>query len=112
MTPPRPPRSPRSFEAVEPSNVGVELAIPAAVLELVAVRVAELLADRLAPAGPESWVGVDDVARHLGYADDLDRGRRRVWDLKARGLLPFREDGRRLLFRLSDVDVHLEGGQR
>jgi len=112
MTPPRPPRSPRSFEAVEPSNVGVELAIPPAVFELIAVRVAELLADRLAPAGLEGWIGVDAVATHLGYGDDLDRGRRRVWDLKSRGLLPFREDGRRLLFRLTDVDAYVEGGRR
>jgi hypothetical protein len=110
MSSAQPPRPARSLGGGEQASL--ELAVPAAVLELVAERVADLLADRLSPAGPEPWAGVEDVARHLGYRDDLDAGRRRVYDLKARGLLPFREDGRRLLFRLSDVDAYLEGRGR
>lgn len=55
--------------------------------------------------GPdERWVGVDDVARHLGVGkDSIYR-----W-VESRGL-PARKVGRLLRFKLSEVDAWVEAG--
>jgi excisionase family DNA binding protein len=52
----------------------------------------------------ERWVGVDEVAAHLGVAKDSVYR----W-AESRGL-PARRVGRLLRFRLSDVDAWVEGG--
>lgn len=66
-------------------------------------RLADLVAERLdvQHAGPESWVGVTDAAAHLGCK------RQRIYDLVYNRAIPFRKDGSRLLFRLSDLDAWL-----
>ena len=52
----------------------------------------------------EKWVGVDDVAAHLGVAkDSIYR-----W-VEKRGL-PARKVGRLLRFKLSEVDAWVEAG--
>lgn len=64
---------------------------------------AELVADKLsANHEPEGWVGVDRAAEHLNCKPQ------RIYDLVYRDAIPFRKDGARLLFRLSDLDSWLE----
>jgi len=56
-------------------------------------------------APDERWVGVDDVAAHLGVGkDSIYR-----W-VENRGL-PARKVGRLLRFRLSEVDAWVEAGE-
>lgn len=55
-------------------------------------------------ASDEKWVGVDDVAAHLGVArDSIYR-----W-VEKRGL-PARKVGRLLRFKLSEIDAWVEAG--
>lgn len=81
----------------------IPLALPEEVVDAIAVRVAELLEER-APvrSGPEPWVGVERAAAHLAAQPH------RVYDLVATGRLPHRKDGRRLLFKLSELDGWLD----
>jgi excisionase family DNA binding protein len=79
------------------------LAIPDEVVERIAERAAEMLADRLAADG-EPWIGVDHAAEHLACS------RKRIYDLVAQRRVPVRRDGRRLLFRRSELDAALEEG--
>lgn len=51
--------------------------------------------------GAEPWVGVMQAATHLGA------GRQRIYDLVHQRAIPFRKDGSRLLFRLSELDAWL-----
>jgi excisionase family DNA binding protein len=51
--------------------------------------------------GAEPWVGVVQAAAHLGA------GRQRIYDLVHQRAIPFRKDGSRLLFRLSELDAWL-----
>lgn len=78
------------------------VSIPAEFVDQVAARVAELLEQR--QASPEPWVGVDEAAVHLACS------RQRIYDLVREGRLEPRRDGRRLLFRRSDLDAFLERG--
>lgn len=54
--------------------------------------------------GGEKWVGVDDVAAHLGVAKDSVYR----W-IEGRGL-PARKVGRLLRFKLSEIDAWVEAG--
>ncbi len=69
----------------------------------------ERLAERVAPPPTaEAWVGVGDVARHLGCRPQ------RIYDLVSRRAtsgIPHRKEGGRLLFRLSQIDVWIESGR-
>jgi hypothetical protein len=79
---------------------GLVIPVPDVVLDELVERVAE----RLARPAAEHWVGVDGVAAHLGCR------RQRICDLVSRRghcAIPFRKDGSRLLFRLSEVDAWL-----
>ncbi|HEV2062055.1 MAG TPA: helix-turn-helix domain-containing protein [Solirubrobacteraceae bacterium] len=81
------------------------LVVPPALLELLIERVAERVAP---PSASEPWVGVADVARHLGCR------RQRVYDLVSRRAtsgIPHRKEGGRLLFRLSQIDSWIESGR-
>ena len=81
------------------------LVVPPALLELLIERVAERVAP---PSASEPWVGVPDVARHLGCRPQ------RVYDLVSRRAtsgIPHRKEGGRLLFRLSQIDVWIESGR-
>jgi hypothetical protein len=66
-------------------------------LESIARRVAELLAARDAST-PEPWVGVREVATHLGCRPQ------RVYDLV------HRKEGGRLVFKLSQLDRWIDSG--
>jgi len=82
------------------------LQLPDDLLDEIAARVLARLAEQT--TGPSPWLDVDGAARHLGYADNLPRGRRRIYDLVSRRELEPRRDGKRLLFRPTDLDRYLE----
>ncbi len=77
------------------------LAVPDELLddlaERVAVRVAALLAEKA--VDDSRWLDADQAAAYLGCA------RTRVYDLVRREKLVARRDGRRMLFRKSDLDA-------
>lgn len=70
-------------------------------LELIAARAAELVEDRGLDT-PEPWIDVAEAAEHLACRPQ------RIYDLVSQGRLRHRKDGRRLLFRRSDLDAYLE----
>lgn len=79
------------------------LAVPPELVEAVASRVADLLADRLERnGGPDPWLDVEDAARYLACEPH------RVYDLAASGRLRCAKDGRRSLFRREWLDAALE----
>jgi len=50
----------------------------------------------------EAWVGVEQAAEHLGCKPQ------RIYNLVHARAIPYRKEGSRLLFRLSDLDDWLE----
>ncbi len=80
--------------------------LPDELLDEIAHRAAALLAEQ--HRAPEPWLSVADAAKHLGYGDHVERGKRRVYDLVSRGELHPKRDGARLVFRPSDIDRYLE----
>jgi excisionase family DNA binding protein len=90
----------------------VPVTVPVEIVEHIAVRVAELLADQEHATGEDAaWIDVAAAAHHLGYADGSRRGRQRIYDLVSQRRLRFAKDGSRLLFRRSWLDDYLEGRQ-
>jgi excisionase family DNA binding protein len=72
-------------------------------LEVLADRLAPLLAARLNAEEPTSpWLNAEDAARYLACSRD------RLYDLVQLGKLEPRRDGRRLLFKRTDLDAYLE----
>jgi Helix-turn-helix domain len=81
----------------------LSLLIPPELVDVLADRVAV----RLSAGRVEPWVGVGDVARHLGCRPQ------RIYDLVSRRSasgIPHRKEGGRLLFRLSQIDQWIESG--
>jgi excisionase family DNA binding protein len=72
-------------------------------LKAIAAEVAALIA-RERPNEPEPWIDAIAAAAHLSC------DRRRIYDLKNQQRVPYVLDGRRLLFRRSDLDRFLESG--
>ena len=70
-------------------------------LDAIAERVAALLTTQ--PVAPAEWLNTKDAAKHLACTPG------RLYDLVALGHLKPRRDGRRLLFRRSDLDTYAEG---
>ena len=70
---------------------------------LLAPRIAVALAVRGASQKEAGWLNSDQAAEYLGCP------RSRIHDLVALRRLEPRRDGRRLLFRRSDLDAYLEG---
>lgn len=93
----------RNGAALPPADDRVSVALPPAFVEAVAVRVAEILADRHS-AEPEPWMGVEAASAHLAC------GHSRVYALVSAGRIPHRKDGSRLLFRASELDAWLASG--
>jgi len=90
------------------------LQVPEDLLDEIARRAAAIVAAERTTAAPEPWLDVDGAARHLGYADNLARGRRRVFDLNAGAPSngwPVHHDGRRCIYRASEIDAYLEGAR-
>ncbi|HEY2181324.1 MAG TPA: excisionase family DNA-binding protein [Solirubrobacteraceae bacterium] len=79
-------------------NVALEL--PPAVIEQIAQRAAELVAERQSTNGTP-WLNTDQAADYIAAPTS------RIHDLvQLRKLSPHR-DGRRLLFKRSDLDAYL-----
>jgi excisionase family DNA binding protein len=77
------------------------LEIPDGLLDALAERVADHLADRVVPA-PAAYLTVEEAAEYLR------RPRSRIYDLVAAKRLRHRRDGRTLLFRHEDLDGCLD----
>ena len=70
-------------------------------LARLAARLAPYLADA-GPAAPELLTPTEAAAL-------LRCAKKRVYELAERGALPVRRDGRRLLFRRTDLDAYVRG---
>jgi excisionase family DNA binding protein len=89
-----------------PSPAAYSLAVPDELIDAIADEAARRVAAR-EDRQPESWVSADRAASHLACS------RQRIYDLvHARTVsgIPFRKDGPRLLFRLSELDAWLADG--
>jgi excisionase family DNA binding protein len=76
------------------------VALPRAVIEAIARRAAAIVTESLI-ANPEQFIGVAEAADHLACKPQ------RIYDLVSQRRLEFHRDGRRLLFRRSDLDAYL-----
>lgn len=72
-------------------------------LDLLAAKIAPLVADRLPPV-PEPWIDSTAAAEHLATSVE------RVHQLVHQRRIRHRKDGRKLLFRRSDLDAYLTRG--
>lgn len=80
------------------------LAVPAELVDAIALRVVALLDGRTGRAeAPSPWLNTDEAAEYLRCS------RQRVFDLVHAGALEPARDGRRLLFRSDDLDRYLTG---
>jgi excisionase family DNA binding protein len=97
----QPSRSAAGADGPEPSALTIALTLTAEQLHVIADRVAGRL--RPAPTAQVSpWLDTKGAAEHLACGVD------RVHDLVALGKLDPRRDGRRLLFKRSDLDAYVE----
>ena len=81
------------------------LAVPAELVDAIALRVVELLEER-GPAREQPASPYLDVERAAEY---IAAKPQRLYDLAHDGRLTPRRDGRRLLFLRADLDAYLEG---
>jgi excisionase family DNA binding protein len=79
--------------------------LPDTLLEEIARRAAELIAERQTPAA-SPWLDTKSAAEYLCCGTD------RIHDLTQLGKLTPRRDGRRLLFKRGDLDDYVEAGGR
>jgi excisionase family DNA binding protein len=77
--------------------------VPAEFIEVVAERVAALLAERLEPHA-EGYMTVDQAA------DFIACPRSRIYALASAGRIPVHRDGSRLLFRASELRAWIDAG--
>jgi excisionase family DNA binding protein len=83
----------------------LNLTVPDQLLDAIAQRVADLLADQLTVASaPTPWLDVQGAAAYIGDAPTS-----RVYDLTQQAKLKPHRDGRRLLFHRDDLDAYLRG---
>lgn len=104
--PARPATPPATFEGALHGSAafeGLNVPVPAALLEAIARRAAELVAEAV-PSAPEAWVGVLEAAEYLACP------RSRIYALASAGRIPHCKDGSRLLFRRSELDRWLDAG--
>jgi excisionase family DNA binding protein len=78
------------------------ISVPPELIEQIARRAAELLAERNGRQLPE-YLKVDEAAAYLRCS------RQRIYDLSSAGRLRVRKDGSRSLFKRSDLDAYLAG---
>jgi len=80
------------------------LTVPAAALEQIAQRAAEIVARDLQPATSSPWLTTNEAAAYLRA------NRQRVFDLTSQGRLKVHKDGARNLYRREDLDAYLLAG--
>lgn len=73
-----------------------------AALDALADRLAPRLASRLVETAAKPWLNAEEAADYLACTRD------RLYDLAQLGKLEPRRDGRRLLFRRTDLDAYVE----
>ncbi len=108
-TPPAQPtgghRCPEGAEGRSGPHMDVSLAVPEHLVEAIAQRAAELVAER--DVKPEAWIGVAEAAEHLACP------RSRIYRLVSMRRIPHCKDGSRVLFRRSELDAWVaQGGAR
>jgi excisionase family DNA binding protein len=91
--------TPAPFGADERS---IRLDVPPEIIEAVARRAAEIVAAEQSSA-VSPWLSTEQAAEYIAAKPA------RVHDLVALGKLTPRRDGRRLLFKRSDLDAYVEG---
>lgn len=77
----------------------ISIDLPPSVIDRIAAQVAEMLG--ATSNEPEPWIDTDAAAEHLACT------RRRIYDLATAGRIPYMRDGKRLLFRRSELDSSL-----
>jgi len=78
----------------------MEVDVSESLIEVIAARAAQLVEhNREAEVAP--WVDVEGIAKHLNCSTH------RIYRRVTAGELPHRRDGKRLLFRKSEVDAAL-----
>jgi excisionase family DNA binding protein len=82
---------------------GISIALPPELVDAVADRVVEILDERGDLGSRDPWLDVDEAAAHLRAS------RQRIYDLVHSGRLHPGRDGRRLVFKRSELDAYLEG---
>jgi excisionase family DNA binding protein len=80
----------------------LQVALPPELVEAIARRAAELVADRCASG--DLWLDVEQSAAYIAGTPQ------RIYDLRRAGKLPKTGDGRRALIRRSALDRYLEQG--
>lgn len=84
-------------------SAGFHLQMPTEALECLADQVAARLAEQIGPP-PESYIDADEAADYLACK------KKRINELKEAGRIPCYRDGRRLLFKRSDLDAYVAKG--
>ncbi len=85
--------------------MGITLDIPEELVEQIARRAADLVAERQPSTELSPWVSAPEVA------DRLRCDRDRIYDLISLGKLTPRRDGRRVLLHRDDLDAYLEASR-
>jgi excisionase family DNA binding protein len=80
----------------------LSLTLPPELVEEIAHRAAELVADR-ETGGRSPYLTTTEAAAYLRC------GRQRVFDLTSQGRLKVHKDGARSLYRAEDLDLYLSG---
>ena len=94
-------RASQEHEVSVPSlGTDFTLALPPAFVEAIARRAAAIVTESTAGTA-QPFIGVDEAAEHLACKPQ------RIYDLVSQGRLDCHRDGRRLLFRRSDLDAYL-----
>lgn len=99
MTAP-PTRPPHSLEGPGHTNASLALTVPPELVEHLAVRVADVLAER-APTASDGYLGVEEAAAYLACPKS------RMYELVAAKRVRHYRDGRRVLFKAEDLDAVL-----
>ena len=91
------------------TEAGISLAVPPELVEAIAARAADLLAERLEPT-EDRWLSAEDAAQYLGCPKS------RLYALASckPSRVPVERDGSRLVFKRSELDawVRAGGGKR
>jgi hypothetical protein len=94
---------PESTTSAPPAGPSIE--IPAELIERIAARAAEMVAERQAPDAGDGWVrGAEKIAQYIDAKPD------RVYALNSAGRIPVEHDGSALIARKSDLDQWIRDG--